>query len=565
MSKHLSPEQLLRHLDGELSPLAAWKAAAHLKTCWACQVQLDHLKEQIAAMVDAQTLVLAPSLPPPPGPWARLEPRLERASTQAVPAWKGIAPFGGRSIRANLAYASVAIALAVVGLSLWFSAPPVFANEVLARVKTNDGGRLAARDRHVVRQRVRVVKTSHSSAAKTVRVASWQSPKALYWESGGPIGEELKARYESCGLKSALPLSPAAMEAWVQTAGAEPSATRDRDSILVEVASEGQSRAGGLERVRLHVKEAGWHLDEMTLTFADATFEITEEESTVIAREQVPSDVMAHLERAEPTSTLAAAVPEVISSPVANPVNLDDLEMQVRRDLHQIGADLGEAIEIVAQPPGRLRVEARWVSPETRQQLTALLGSKPGVQLEFDAPGAGGSQRPGTRRIVPQASASQAPQDPRLEAFFGSAEAQEQYTRNVLETSNSVLSHLYALQELSNRWPADQEPRLSASARAELNAMVRDHASAIEAATSSLHKELAPLLQHFGLPMTSPPLAQAQASWRDGIKSGLDAAQRVNRTLRSMLTTSDSPMTADQALPRLRQGLGELQKTVIRP
>lgn len=561
MSKHLSQEQLLRHLDGELSPFAGWKAASHLKTCWACQVELDHLKERIAAIVDAQSLVSGPALPPPPRPWARLEPRLERASAEAVPAWRGIAPFGAKYFKSALACGVAALALAVVVVSLWFSAPPVFAKDVLARVTTADGKRLAVTNRHVARQRVRIVKTSRSAAAKTARVASWSSSKATYWESGEPVGAELLERYASCGLSSALPLSPMSMQTWVQAAGTEPSATRDRGSIRVEVASQGAGRAHGLERVSLRIKEEDWHLDEMTLAFADATYQITEEESGVVAREQVPADVMAHLDPVEPATGTTAA-PEAVSVPAASPVNLDDLEMGVRYDLHQIGADLDEAIEITPRPPDRLRVEALQVSPKTRERLTALLGNKPGVQLDFAAPSSA-ARTPAATNIVTQAGGSPAPADARLAAYFGSAEAQENYTRLVLEASDTLLSHLYALQELATRWPEDQEPRLSASARSQLDAMVRDHALEVEKVASGLHRELAPLLEHFGLPMSEPASAQARVPWREGARTGLDAALRVNRVLRSLLTTSDSPLTTEQAFPRLRKDLDDLRKIAV--
>jgi hypothetical protein len=449
----------------------------------------------------------------------------------------------------------------LVGVSLWFSAPPVFAKDVLARVTTSDGKRLSITNRHVVRQRVRIVRTSRSSAARTARVASWSSSKATYWESGEPVGAELLERYASYGLRSALPLSPTSMQTWVQAAGAEMSASRDRGAIRVEVASEGTGMAHGLERVSLHVKEKDWHLDEMTLAFADATYQITEEESAVVAREQVPPDVMAHLEPAEPR-TLSTVAPESVSVPVASPLNLDDLEMSVRYDLHQIGADLREAIEIIPQPPDRLRVEALQVSPETRDRLAALLGNKPGVQLDFPDPGSR-ERTPNATRIVPQAGGSPAAADASLAAYFGSAEAQENYTRLVLEASDTLLSHLYALQELATRWPEDHEPRLSASARSRLDAMVRDHALEVEKAASSLHKELVPLLSQAGLPVSGSASVQVRVPWREEARSGLDAALRINRTLRSLLTTSDSPLTAEQALPRLRQDLDELWKIAV--
>lgn len=557
MTKHLSHEQLLRHLDGELSRVAAWQTAAHLKTCWACQVELGHLKEQIAAIVDAQSAVFGPSLPPPPAPWARLEPRLERARADSVPVWKKAAPFAGRSFRTRLAYCGAALAMVAVGFSLWFSAPPVLAKEVLTRVTAADGSRLAITERKMARQQVRVARTSGASPAKLARVDSWKSPKSTYWESGDPIGAELLARYRSNGLGSALPLSPKAMETWVKIAGGEPSARRDQGSINVEVAANAQGRVRGLEEVSLHVEAKNWHLDEMTLAFGDVTYRISEEESSVVAREDVPRDVMAHLEPPEPVSIPFAESPAV-SRPVVPPVDLDDLEMSIRYDLHRIGADLGEAIEIVPQPPDRLRVEARQVSPEIRENLIALLGNNPGVQLEFPAPG-GGVGSPTATRVIPQAGGSREPVDPRLAEFFGSAEAQENYTKTVFDTSNSVLAHLYALRELAGRWSEDQERGLSVGARSNLHAMVRDHASAVREASSAMQKQLAPLLEHFGIPVTEPAPGQSGISWREASQTALDVARRVDQTLRSLLTNSDSPLSIEQALPRLRQGLGELQ------
>ncbi len=41
--------------------------------------------------------------------------------------------------------------------------------------------------------------------------------------------------------------------------------------------------------------------------------------------------------------------------------------------------------------------------------------------------------------------------------------------------------------------------------------------------------------------------------------TALDAARRLDQTLRSLLTKSGSPLSIEQALPRLRQDLGELQ------
>jgi hypothetical protein len=210
-------------------------------------------------------------------------------------------------------------------------------------------------------------------------------------------------------------------------------------------------------------------------------------------------------------------------------------------------------------PPDHLRVEARQVSPEMKDRLIERLGNTAGVRLEFPAPD-GPAPGSGAKRIVPSAGGSPAPSDPRLASFLGSTEAQENYARSVLGTSDAVLARLYALRDLADRWPEDRERELSASARASLQDIVRDHAKEVADATSDLQKQLAPLMLHFGALPAEPIPARPGGSWREASKSGLDAALRLNRTLRSLLTTSDAPLSAEQALSRLRESLANLQQ-----
>jgi hypothetical protein len=558
MTKHLSTERTLRYVDGELSKFATWQTTAHLKTCWACQAELDHLKDEIAAIVDAQTMVFTPSLPPPPGPWARLEPRLEQVRCRNVSLWTKLVPFAGQPLRLNLAYSGAALAVVLVALSLWVSPLPVSAKEVLSRLGAAEGKRLAVTERQVLRQRIRVARTSRVSSAKFARVESWQSLRSTYWDSGDPIGAELLKHYESYGLGSALPMSLAAVETWVKVAGDEPDARRGWNGITVAVAAGAASRARGLERVSFHVNTANWCLDELTLAFADATYQITEQDSSVIPREEVPLAVLARLEPLAPAPSRVAAAPAVPDAGGV-PIDMDDLEMGVRYDLHQMGADLGEAIEIAPQASGVLRVEARQVSPDIKEKLIALLGRRGSVQLEFQVRGTGAPGRDATRTI-PQTRGLIAPADPRVASFFGSAQAQETYTQSVLETSNTVLAHLHALQELAGRWPEDRERALSSGSRTSLDAMVRDHIRQVTAQTAELQKQLAPLMQHFEIPLAGSAPPRLAVSWQEASVSCLDTGRRVDRLLRSLLTASDSTLAPEEALPILRQDLRALER-----
>jgi anti-sigma factor RsiW len=115
MTRHLSKEQLLRHLDGEMSMSGMRNAAEHLHACWACQVEFSRLKEHIAAILDAHVNVLSPSLPPPSAPWPRLEPRLERAMrSNPRPFWRTAVAFGEAPLERLLAFGAVAAALVLI-------------------------------------------------------------------------------------------------------------------------------------------------------------------------------------------------------------------------------------------------------------------------------------------------------------------------------------------------------------------------------------------------------------------------------------------------------------------
>ncbi len=254
---------------------------------------------------------------------------------------------------------------------------------------------------------------------------------------------------------------------------------------------------------------------------------------------------------------LAAQAP-LPSRETAPQINLDDLEMEVRYDLHKLGADLGESVEI-ATSSGELVVNAASLSQDMKQQLATLLAQKPGVRLEFQEPGTRRpSGRPTTLTPLPQIAAPQ--DDERLRNFFGGAQEEENYARLVLQTSTNVLAHLYALDDLAVRWSPEQGAHLSPEAKAQLATMVRDHARDVQAGVSDLRTRIDFLLKGLGSPEIAQIPAAGSATWQDASASALDAARLTDRILRSLLTTSDAPMPLDEALPKLEQSAQELDQ-----
>jgi hypothetical protein len=302
-------------------------------------------------------------------------------------------------------------------------------------------------------------------------------------------------------------------------------------------------------------------MDGITLSFMDATYEITEQETAVVAQNEVPGEVLAVLNPPASNSSSRSVISGKQSAVLPVPtVNLEDLEMTVRFDLHRIGADLGEGIEISATPPDHVLVDARQISPQLKAQVVALLANMPGVQLEVATPSPGAAAH--VTKIIPQQAPSNTPPDQRLVMFFGSAEAQENYTRLVLETDNAVVTRMYALGDLAARWPPDQQGRLSATAKGRLESMVYDHAREVLMETATLDKYLDPLLKAFDHPLNRNMVPASGIAWQQASRAALDATHQVDRLLRSLLTTSDDPLTPDQAVPQLQQRLYDLARAV---
>jgi hypothetical protein len=555
MTGHLSQEELLRHLDGEMSNPGMRKAREHLQACWSCQVEFGRLKEHIAAIFDAQATIVAPSLPPPPAPWPRLERRLDRATrSNSPPFWRKAISLGAGSVRAQLVLGAIVVALALVVFRVLDPVTTVSAKEVLARTSAADGGRLAIAGPRVVRQRVRVKRTLvAASSGETTRLESWKSVKSTYWKSAGnPVSTCLFDLYRQNGLASALPLSPPALQAWVKLAGAEPSASTSGENIEVHLSADASGREHGIEAISFQVQKRDWHVNQMTLSLADATFQITEEDSAIMDWREVPDDVQTQLEPAAAKSVRSVAIHSAPSG------NLDDLEMAVRYGLHRIDADLGENIEIAARPPDSLAVNAWSASPERKEQLATLFAHKPGVQLDFQPPAAIHGAK---KAVTPlQAAASPQSHDLSLEQFFHGQETMESYTRAILEAGDGVLAHFYALRDLAARWPAEKDDSLSAGAKAQLAAMVRDHARDIRAGVSGWEAQLGVLLKDFDQQLSDA--SGSGPSWRAASASGFEAARRADQILRSLLTTSDAPLTVGDALPRLQQSLRNLELAI---
>jgi hypothetical protein len=184
------------------------------------------------------------------------------------------------------------------------------------------------------------------------------------------------------------------------------------------------------------------------------------------------------------------------------------------------------------------------------------------------------------------------PNEKRLDEIFGAPRVQESFTQEVLEVSGDALSHGFALRDLALRYTAEEETKLTPTARAQLEEMVGDHIAALKEQTNRLQGLLRPLLEALSTSSTagvnSPDVA-AQGGRPDEAGGALDArpetapgpdsplpssqwqnasleifasVQRTDRMIKGLLTSTNTPIPADQVVPELRQALSEQQQEV---
>ena len=96
---HISDEDLLLAIDGELAEDQAAEVAAHLEDCWSCRARRQEIESAIAVFMKVHERNLSPGLPPAAGPRALLKARLAQmpspggasASRWPPPVWMQIA------------------------------------------------------------------------------------------------------------------------------------------------------------------------------------------------------------------------------------------------------------------------------------------------------------------------------------------------------------------------------------------------------------------------------------------------------------------------------------------
>lgn len=535
--RHPEDGLLLRYIDGELPGRKARQIQRHLEACWKCRTEIEELQATVADCMHYRKNVLEAHLPEAPNPWADLSREFHRIdeSFAAEPFWKRLMP-RANSLRWSMA-AAAAIAVICAVVYQLRETPSVQAATLLKRA-------VAASIQHpqpARRYRIRM------GGVQVIRAAA---------KIDAPLPIALSARLAAAHYDAADPLSAAAFQSWRDAQAVK---TDEVSTITGAAGSESyrirtSTPNGDVAAASLTLLSSDLHPVEGTLEFRDKeTIEFIElTEPAVSDGTPVARNVEVPVRSSVPSGT-AAFAPRPMAS-------ISD-ELQVLSALHQIGADLGDPIE-VKRSGGRVLVGGVGVPPQRQKQIHDMLDALPNVSVDFANPAAVSSGVPATSDGAAAAETTKpAPGSKvqtRLEQQLGGRAEFEKFSSQVLDANEAAMSRAYALRLLAQRFPASDESALSAADRRELRGIAAEHIAALATQITAIQHVLNPVLTSMGAPAQARAATSATA-WQPAAEDLFRASRRVEVLLSVLLGVTPSQANASETPAQLQSAVAELR------
>jgi hypothetical protein len=226
-----------------------------------------------------------------------------------------------------------------------------------------------------------------------------------------------------------------------------------------------------------------------------------------------------------------------------NPAGVAE-ELQVVAALHQVGADLGDPVEIARQS-GQILVSGTGIPPQHQKQIHQALDSMPGVVVRFSEPGG-----------VPSGPGAPSSE---LEERLGGRPQFERFSSQLLDGSDAVMSRAYALRRLAQQFPPDVERQLSAGDRRVLRDLGREHVAALAWQSGEMDAALNRVLAALGGTAPAGTVRLESAAWQPASEELLSAARRVEAVLAVLLGMAPVDNPADHTPSQLLAALAQLR------
>jgi hypothetical protein len=461
---HLSDEDLLLYLDGEMSPRKAVGYRAHLEHCWQCQARAATTRKTIQSFVQFVYEDYSRQIPSPPNQWRGFDRKLQQLQPPSARRFRPQLPMLAGS---GAAAAAIAAILFFVGRPQKLSAAELLRRVMVAETASPPrAAKITLQSPSLPRQVARVLENNHFDFRRTI--------------------------------------SGSAFAAWRDS-------LEDKDDAIAE--------NGGLLTLstKSRQNDGDAQILEASLTVRGDDFQPVRETFTIRSAQLIQMVEFSQTETPLPpaaadTTTLAVSAPKVaVKSLRPTPIASPALELDVISRIHSIGADLGQEAAVTHATGNVLTVSSVVEHVERKQQILAVLrplqdNASLRVNILTAAEAEQSSQLPAqrtSRTLVVDGSSSGKliPASDALLAYFhsrGISDAEtttkiQQFSDEVVRHSNAALLHALALQDLATRFSSSDVHSFTELERSQWRQILNDHAEAIADNTAALRSQLAPV------------------------------------------------------------------------
>jgi len=440
---HISKDDLLVYIDGELPADEIRKTQSHLQACWTCRVALEKIEKTIAAFVGYLNHELVATVAPPPLGWRTFRGRLDRviAETEGLPRRFHGPDFLGRissfwSPAVRLSLGALLIALVGISVILLSRASYLSANQLIQNAQEAQDQRTLAMPEPVIHQQIQI-RREGTLAPRAVTWDIWNDianhrfrqraeevqsprltdPRSAEVRQGRPqppkrraapasppqsgesttlpaVLRELEEILRSNQINPASPLSAVNYESWRE------SVRRHREDVTrthlpdggnaftLTTAAAGPFADNAIIRASLVIRADDWHpvAQQLDVQGEDG---VREYQLTETVFEVAPLN---HVDPAIFSDAFLSVAPSPPSRPAATslariPPTLTEAisaEIKARYALHRFGACVTESIEITIDSAGHVGVHGVTQTPERRQELVGALQGIPLLEANIE-------------------------------------------------------------------------------------------------------------------------------------------------------------------------------------
>jgi anti-sigma factor RsiW len=527
MSSFQHPEDglLLRFIDGELPGWKSRQVRRHLEACWQCRESVEELQGTVAECIRYRKQIQA-YIPAPPKAWPDLSREFARidASFGSEPFWKRSLAF---PMLRQAALGAAALALLCAVIYQFRMAPAVEASVLLKRAVAAETLRPAA---------LRAVRI-HTASFEFKRTVGTRAV------AQAPMPVAVESLFAEARYNAEDPLSARSYRDWHDGLAGE------RDDPVSTVADP-QSPAGSCYRI--HTVAATGAVAGATLLLS--TGDLRPVEGRLEFRDREWIEFTEIMEPPAGGGTNTAGLVEVPVRPVvpSRPAavvpgasaSISD-QIGVLSELHQIGADLGDPVEVTLSD-GKVMVGGVGVSPQVQRRIHEDLDSKPNVSVQFSEPQTLSAGRDAGTQDA--ASSPAGTVQTRLEDQLGGRAEFQRFSATVLKSNETVMSRAYALRNLAEKFPVEIESGLSANDRRVLRDMLRDHLSQLSKQAADVQSLLMPSLTVIGATVQARRPAEG-TGWQSSVEEVLRASQLVEVRLSALLGVTPGQNSTSTQLP----------------